>query len=76
MPTCPGCHETVSYDRLATHTQYCADIDGEEAASSGRSMERLARRVERIERRLDERLSTFEDRLAEESSQTVGPRRR
>jgi len=75
MPTCPGCHETVSYDRLATHTQYCTDIDGEEG-SSDRSMERLVRRVERIERRLEDRLSTIEDRLAEESPRTVGSQRR
>jgi len=66
MPTCPGCNECVSYDRLATHQKYCGELFGHDCPA-GRSLERLERRISAIESRLDDRASVGEEVRSEGS---------
>lgn len=49
MPTCPGCKQRVSHDRLDTHLRYChglRTVSGNEQ----RAIERLEGRVETLDR--------------------------
>ncbi len=59
MPTCPGCQQRVSHDRLATHERYCRALHGGESERN-RSMRRLERRIEELDRRVDQRLRALE----------------
>lgn len=58
MPICPGCEQTVSYDRLDIHERYCDGIWSDEVGQ--RSIERLERRILALERRLDAQVRELE----------------
>jgi len=60
MPICPGCEQTVPYDRLDVHQRYCAGI-WSDGMRGGRSVERLDRRLANVEARLERRLREFEE---------------
>lgn len=51
MPTCPGCQQRVSYDRLADHLHNCPALRGS-AAAARPDVDRLTGRVDALERRL------------------------
>ncbi|WP_435346352.1 hypothetical protein [Haloarchaeobius sp. HRN-SO-5] len=72
MPNCPGCYESVPYDRLAAHQRYCTELRDSDLVGA-RSVERLDRRVELLEERLEARLRTIEEQL---SDSTFGGRMR
>lgn len=56
MPICPGCEESVPYDRLDLHERYCRGIWGE-PTSTGIAIEKIDRRLRRIEADLEGRLA-------------------
>lgn len=55
MPTCPGCEQRISYDRLTVHERHCAGlvaVRGDEH----RSLEHLEHRLRALEELLVEQL--------------------
>ena len=59
MPICPGCEQSVSYDRLDLHERYCRGIWGEPAPGPA-ALERIERRLQRLEVDLERRLARSE----------------
>ena len=60
MPTCPGCEQRISYDRLTVHERHCAGlvaVRGDEH----QSMEHLEQRLRVLEELLVERLPDPEE---------------
>lgn len=51
MPTCPGCQQLLSHERLGDHLDHCRAIYGD-AAEEARTIARLERRVDRLELRV------------------------
>lgn len=62
MPTCPGCQQRVSYQRLDAHQRYCHGL-GTADDVGHRSIDRLESRVDDVERKLDGRLQAIERKL-------------
>lgn len=61
MPTCPGCHQSVSYDRLVRHERYCPELGGSNDVE--RTVRRIEERLDAVEDRLDRRLRAVERRI-------------
>ncbi|MFB6166181.1 MAG: hypothetical protein ABEJ31_13555 [Haloarculaceae archaeon] len=59
MPTCPGCEQSLSYERLPAHERTCPDIHGGDRETLAQ-VERVERRLVAVERRLDARLRSLE----------------
>lgn len=68
MPTCPGCQQRVSHDRLDTHERYCHGLHGDESPGL-RSMRRLEDRIDELDRRFDRRVRALEVSVGNRSTQ-------
>lgn len=74
MPTCPGCEQGVSYERLNQHLSYCDRLHGGDDTTLSR-VNGLERRLDTIERRIEARLRVLESALDESTSPSRGRRR-
>lgn len=75
MPTCPGCEQSVSYERLPTHQRHCPEIHGGDPEALSQ-VEGFEERLVAIERRLDARIRSLEvelDRKSGRSGATLTP---
>jgi ferritin-like metal-binding protein YciE len=59
MPTCPGCEQPVSYDRLPIHTRYCDAIWRAQKAES-QTTRTQSQRLMDLEEQLNNRLEDHE----------------
>lgn len=59
MPTCPGCHEHLSYHTIPSHLQFCEVITGTEPNAVS-VMEYFDSRIARMEHRLEARLEALQ----------------
>lgn len=59
MPICPGCEQTIPYDRLDVHVRYCVGI-WSAARYNAPSSDRLESQITTMEHHLDRRLRELE----------------
>ena len=72
MPTCPGCHQQVEYDRLETHLQHCHALRRAEVEQR-RSVQRLEQHVDDLDRQFERRLQAIETAVETAASEDDAP---
>lgn len=67
MPTCPGCRDSVPYNRLPVHQRYCPGLwtEGPGVDNQTRAIKQLSRTFQTQERQLEARVENLEQSLAE-----------
>lgn len=63
MPNCPGCHQTVPYERLDAHLAYCGALVGGDDEREQDTIRRLDRHVAELDADVDRRLGALEEKV-------------